>query len=109
MSLTIPPPVARYFDAERTDATDLLASIFAADAVVRDEGRAIQGLDAIRVWKRETKAKYQYSVEPIRVSQAASTLTVLARLTGAFPGSPVDLTYTFALAGDKIASLEIRP
>jgi len=28
-------------------------------------------------------------------------------LTGDFPGSPVDLDYTFTLASDKITSLEI--
>jgi hypothetical protein len=109
MNLNLPPPLARYFNAERTDATDLLADIFTADAVVRDEGRAMRGLDAITAWKRDAKAKYQYSVEPIRVSQSASTVAVLVLLTGAFPGSPIELKYTFALAGDKIASLEIRP
>ena len=31
-----------------------------------------------------------------------------ARLTGAFPGSPVELDYTFTLANDKITSLEIE-
>jgi len=68
MNLNLPPPLARYFNAERTDATDLLADIFTADAVVRDEGRAMRGLDAITAWKRDAKAKYQYSVEPIRVT-----------------------------------------
>lgn len=31
-----------------------------------------------------------------------------ARLTGEFPGSPVELDYIFKLSNDKIASLEIR-
>jgi len=34
---------------------------------------------------------------------------VTSRLTGNFPGSPVDLRYFFRLEGDKIASLEIVP
>src|SRR5882672_7704128 len=106
MSVNLPPLLARYFNAERSAEIDLLATFFAADAVVRDEGRAMHGLDAIKAWKRDAKAKYQYSVEPISVSQAGSTVTVLARLTGAFPGSPIQLTYTFSLADDKIASLE---
>jgi len=32
-----------------------------------------------------------------------------SRLTGNFPGSPVDLRFFFELDGDKIASLEIIP
>lgn len=35
-------------------------------------------------------------------------MTLRARLSGTFAGSPVELTYTFILAGGKIASLEIR-
>jgi hypothetical protein len=34
---------------------------------------------------------------------------VTSRLTGNFPGSPVDLRFLFELQGDKIASLEIIP
>ena len=29
------------------------------------------------------------------------------RLTGNFPGSPIELEFVFTLAGDKIVSLEI--
>jgi hypothetical protein len=32
----------------------------------------------------------------------------VGRVTGAFPGSPVDLHHVFTLDGEKIASLEIR-
>ena len=35
--------------------------------------------------------------------------TVTGRVTGDFPGSPVDLQYRFILEGDKIARLEIAP
>jgi hypothetical protein len=34
--------------------------------------------------------------------------TVLARLTGDFPGSPVDLNHTFTISRNGIALLEIR-
>jgi hypothetical protein len=36
-------------------------------------------------------------------------VTVRARLTGEFPGSPLELDHIFKLSGDKIASLEIFP
>jgi SnoaL-like protein len=108
MKMTLPPPLAIYFNAEATNDTEVLARCFAGDAIVRDEGRTIEGLDAIQAWKRETKAKYQYRVEPLSASQVAGTVTVLVRLTGNFPGSPIEVTYAFTLAGDKIASLEVR-
>jgi len=108
MNITLPAALAVYLKAEASTDTDILASCFAADAVVRDEGRKIEGLEAIKAWKKTSKAKYQYSVEPLGASQDAATVTMPARLTGNFPGSPVEVTYTFVLAGDKIASLEIR-
>jgi hypothetical protein len=34
-------------------------------------------------------------------------VTVITRVTGEFPGSPIELRYRFTLDGDKIARLEI--
>ena len=106
--MDMPPPLVAYFAAEAGNDTGALARCFATDAIVRDEGRTIVGLDAIKGWKRDSKAKYQYSVEPLGVSPLGATVEVPARLTGSFPGSPIEVTYDFVLAGDKIASLEIR-
>jgi hypothetical protein len=108
MNMTLPPPLDAYLNAETTSDTASLANCFAANAVVRDEGRTIEGLEAIQAWKKDTKARYQYSVEPLNLSQDGAAVTMRVRLTGAFPGSPVELTYTFVLAGGKIASLEIH-
>ncbi|MFP3568168.1 nuclear transport factor 2 family protein [Paraburkholderia sp. SIMBA_030] len=108
MNMTLPPPLDVYLNAETTSDTAPLANCFAADAVVRDEGRTIEGLEAIQAWKKDAKARYQYNVEPLDLSQDGAAVTMHARLTGAFPGSPVELTYTFVLAGGKIASLEIH-
>ena len=36
-------------------------------------------------------------------------MSVTARVTGDFPGSPVDLRYRFRLEGAAIARLEIAP
>ena len=38
---------------------------FAAGAVVRDEGKTITGVTAIKAWRAETGQKYQHSVEPL--------------------------------------------
>lgn len=41
-------------------------------------------------------------------SVSEKTVKLRSRLTGDFPGSPVELDYTFTLANDKITSLVIQ-
>jgi hypothetical protein len=97
-------PIALYIAAENRGDTEAMAECFAKDAVVRDEGRAIKGLGAIKRWKAETKRKYQHMVEPLASVQKGGRIIVTNRLTGNFPGSPIELQFIFKLDGDKIAS-----
>lgn len=108
MKIELPGPLARYLAAEKITDTEVLERCFAKDATVRDEGHTYKGLEAIKSWKQAAQAKYQYSIEPLSSTQEGQTVTLRARLTGNFPGSPVELTYTVVLVDDKIASLEIR-
>jgi hypothetical protein len=108
MDTSMPPALQAYFSTEATADVDVLERCFTTDAVVRDEGQVMHGLDAIKAWKSAAQAKYKYRVEPLSASREGATATVLARLTGGFPGSPVELTYAFGLVDDRIASLEIR-
>jgi hypothetical protein len=108
ISLSLPRPVAIYLAAVKAKDADMLALCFAGDARVYDENRDYRGLDAIRAWKQETDAKYRYVMEPLDASVSENTVKLRARLTGDFPGSPVELDHTFTLANDKIASLEIQ-
>ena len=107
MPLTLPQPVINYLAAVEAKDTDMLALCFADDALVHDEGRDYHGLGAIRFWKQETHRKYKYAMEPLEASVSGKTVKLRARLTGDFPGSPVDLDYKFTLSQDKITSLEI--
>ena len=108
MILELPRPVATYLAAEKAKDTDMLVLCFADDALVHDEDRDYRGLDAIRAWKQEAEAKYQYVMEPLDASVSEDTVKLRARLTGNFPGSPLELDHTFTLANDKIISLEIH-
>jgi len=108
MSVDLPTPIAIYIDAENRGDTQALAQCFAEDAVVRDEGKTIEGLAAIKQWKAETKRKYQHTIEPLASAQKDGKTIVTNRLAGNFPGSPIELEFVFELDGDKIASLEIR-
>ena len=108
MAMILPPSLVAYLNSEATTDVESLANCFAADAVVHDEGRTIRGLDAIKAWKKDAKAKYQYAVTPLDAVQDQATVTMRARLSGKFAGSPIEVTYRFVLINDKIALLEIR-
>ena len=108
MFVDLPTPIALYIAAENRGDTEALAQCFAEDAVVRDEGKTIEGLAAIKQWKAVTKRKYQHTVEPLASAQKDGKTIVTNRLTGNFPGSPIELRFTFRLDGNKIASLEIH-
>ena len=51
--------------------------------------------------------KYQHTIEPLTAEKDGTTI-VTARLTGNFPGSPVDLELIFTVDAGKIRSLEIK-
>jgi len=74
---------------------------------VKDEGRTYVGVDAIKAWKAAASAAYTYTVEPFALDEKGSSQVVRSRVTGNFPGSPVDLQYHFRLERGLIASLEI--
>ena len=103
----LPKPIAAYLAADGGDG-EAFSRCFAEDAVVRDEGQTYKGLAAIKRWKAESKKKYQYTIEPLASARKGDKTIVTNRLTGNFPGSPIDLEFVFTLDGDKIVSLEIR-
>jgi hypothetical protein len=107
MPVDLPTPIAIYIDAQNRGDTEALAQCFAENAVVRDEGKTLEGLAAIKQWKTETRKKYQHTVEPLAATKKDGKTIVTTRLTGNFPGSPIDLEFVFTLDGDKIALLEI--
>jgi hypothetical protein len=104
----LPKPIALYVAAENSGDANLFDQSFAEDAVVRDEDKTIKGLAAIKKWKAETKKKYQHTVEPLASAEKDGKIIVVNRLTGKFPGSPIELEFVFTLDSDKIVSLEIH-
>jgi hypothetical protein len=108
MVVNLPRPIAIYVEAENRGDLEALGRCFTANAVVRDEGQTIEGLAAIKEWKAETKRKYQHTIEPVKFEQKEGKSVVTNRLSGNFPGSPIELEFVFTLEGDKIVSLEIR-
>lgn len=109
MNLDLPDPIARYFAADKRSEPASLAACFTVDGTVIDEGNTYAGREAIQRWLANASTQYTYTVEPFALAQHDGRIVVTARLTGNFPGSPVDLRYRFALEGDLIAAVEIAP
>jgi len=107
-SLNLPKPIAAYFTADRGDG-EAVSQCFTDNAVVKDEGHTHKGRAAIKEWKMDASAKYEYTCEPFLCEEKDGKTVVTSHLAGNFPGSPVDLRFFFKLEGDKIASLEIIP
>ncbi|GAA0752608.1 nuclear transport factor 2 family protein [Ideonella azotifigens] len=106
MSLDLPKPITDYFSSDRVDP-DAAVQCFTDNAVVKDEGRTYMGSAAIKEWKGGSSKKYTYTIEPLAAEEVAGKTVVTGHVTGNFPGSPVDLRFSFGLDGAKIASLEI--
>ena len=103
----LPKPIALYISAENSGDVNLFDQCFADEAIVRDENETHTGLTAIKKWKAETRKKYQHTVDPLSLSEKDGRFIVTNRLTGNFPGSPIELEFVFTLKDDKIVSLEI--
>ena len=105
-ALTLPEPIAAYFAAEHKP--EALARCFTAQAVMKDEGHTYTGVDAIKAFMAEASAKYSATTVPFALEREDGFQIVKAKVTGTFPGSPIDLSYCFRLERGLIASLEIK-
>src|SRR5882672_10630897 len=94
MTLNLPKPIAAYFTAEKA-GSEAVSQCFTGDAVVKDEGHTYTGRAAIEKWKEEASAKYEYTSEPVSCDQKDGKVVVTSRLTGNFPGSPINLRFFF--------------
>ena len=107
-ALDLPKAIAAYFSADKADG-DAISRCFTEDAIVKDEGQTHKGRAAIKAWKTDTSAKYEYTSEPFACEEKDGKTVVTSHLVGDFPGSPVDLRFFFELDGEEISSLEILP
>ena len=106
MPIDLPKPIDTYFAADKGDS-EAFFRCFTDLAVVKDAGHTYTGLVAIKQWKTDSAKKYTYTSAPFACEEDDGKTIVTSRLTGNFPGSPVDLRYVFGLEGGKITSLEI--
>jgi hypothetical protein len=109
MSIGLPAPIDLYFASENAHDPSAIDRCFAAAAVVRDEGKIITGMAAIKAWRVETGRKYHHTIEPLAVSVRDGRVVVTGKVSGDFPGSPINLEHIFEIEHGRVVSLEIRP
>lgn len=104
-TLKLPEPMAAYFASQHNPAA--LAHCFMPQAVMKDDGHTYTGIHAIQDFMAEASAKYSATTVPFALAREDGFEVVRAKVTGNFPGSPIDLSYHFRLERGLIASLEI--
>ena len=107
MTVPLPKLIGDYFAASNAHNAQAMARAFAADAIVHDERKAHRGRAAIARWAQGTIDKYQTTTVPLSVSDGGASIAVKARVSGTFPGSPIELTFSFEIGDDGIKSLKI--
>jgi ketosteroid isomerase-like protein len=107
-SIDLPGVAREYFAAANALDIDRTAALFAEEAFVTDEGKRIDGREAIHEWVARTMREFEVTAIPEHVDVHDGVVAVTALVTGGFPGSPVTLTFRFTVAGDRIAGLEIQ-
>ena len=106
MSTKLPEPLATYFAGHKYHDIDAMIGPFAEGAIVKDEGQERRGITAVRAWMEKTTAKSSV-IAVTNVAETDANTTVTGRVSGNFPGSPVELRFIFTLDQGKITRLEI--
>jgi len=108
MNLLLPDAIATYFAASVPVDGPRLGTCLVPDAVVHDDGQTHRGLADIVAWLRHNHERYQHQVQPLALTDQAAQCVVRTRVSGNFPGSPIELDHVFVCAEHRIQSLEIR-
>ena len=104
----LPAVILDYFTAANDGRIEDATRCFAENAHVHDENNDHIGHPAIRKWVADTTREFQPNTNLLRAIENNGTLVATATVTGNFPGSPVDLNFSFTLTAGRIAILSIQ-
>ena len=105
--MKLPKLISDLIAAQDKYDSKAFADNFSDDAVVQDEGKAYHGKTEIRQWNEMTNAKYKTKYEPLEITTKGDKITLTAKISGTFEGSPVIIKYHFETKHGKITSLRI--
>ncbi len=105
--MNLPEVIADLIAAQDKYDSKAFSEAFLADAIVLDEGKIYRGRAEIRQWNEMTNAKYKTKYEPLEIKNDGDQITMTARISGTFDGSPAIIKYHFETEDHKIRSLRI--
>ena len=97
----LPTAIVTYLHRSVSARPQAAALTFVDDAVVVDDGTSYSGRAAIAAWLTDTAAQVEYSTTQLRVERDDTSITVVNRIEGNFPGRSVDLGYRFELHAES--------
>jgi ketosteroid isomerase-like protein len=108
----LPPPVETYIWTINAGDANGLQATFAEDAIVKDAGREMRGVDAILKWASHDIFAVQVRLEVMKVVEDQGQTIVTAKIDGTFDRTglpdPFLMDHGFKIARGKIAALTIK-
>ncbi|WP_151733268.1 nuclear transport factor 2 family protein ['Paenibacillus yunnanensis' Narsing Rao et al. 2020] len=111
--VTMPSEVQEYFNAINRYQPEAFTQLFASGASVKDNGKEIQGIEAIQAWGESEifSAKVRYTI--MEIEEAGERIAVTAEMEGEFNRNrvpaPQQFRHEFKVRGGRISSLVITP
>ena len=109
---TMPKPVEAYIRAINARDADEFQSSFVPGAVVKDVGREIRGIAAIRDWADHEIFAANVTLEVMAVVERDSQTVVTVKVDGTFDRTglpnPLVMDHCFTIAGERIGALACR-
>ncbi|MBJ7472379.1 MAG: nuclear transport factor 2 family protein [Solirubrobacteraceae bacterium] len=109
MPVSLPHPIDAYVAASNSRDAATLASLFAQDAIVHDEGHEYHGPEGVLAWRARVDQAFTVTIEPLTISHRDGLTVLRATVAGDFPGSPIELDFDFQLTDEQISGLKIHP
>lgn len=108
-AIPLPETIATFFHAQDVYDDDLLASCFADNAILLDEGQEYYGPENVsgHILEANRNAKVRTEISNC-VELSDKTIIVTATISGDFVGSPIPLDFNFTINNGKIKTLNIE-
>ena len=108
----LPPPIETYIRTINVGDANGLQATFAGDAIVKDVGREIRGVDAIQKWASHDIFAVKVRLEVMKIVEDQGQTVVTAKVDGTFDRTglpdPFLMDHCFTISRGKIAALTIK-
>jgi hypothetical protein len=104
----MPQIIDAFIKAQNSHNSADFTALFTSDAEVYDEGQKYTGNVEIKKWNEETIKKYSTTNTLTNYEIIEDKIRLVLKVSGTFPGSPVNIVYVFTISEKKIKTLHIE-